>query len=293
MANKKSEGKNKIDRYLLGQLEEQERVQFHLELIQNPKLQSELATQETIMKSLWASKAKPGSMQKTGNLRLAVIGISILILGAGLLFFSTKARNSPNPQTVPTVSNPIPVVPESSLTHPDFHEVPQKEAESSQEKPDKGHAKEKQNPIIIPADEANKEPAIATNFIPNPNWENYIGSHIRSNKIQVTIEKPGAESSTNLVNGAFTFECLGEIKTMGKTLQGDFKIHLFSNRTEDFNEFRPLKSWNLKTEKEASSYAFHLQESLAALPGLYYYLLEEADTGIWYYVGKLSVSQSK
>lgn len=280
-----------VERYLLGQLSEEEIIQFHLQLIKDPELKTRLAEQEMIMKTLWKSGAKSAGLAKASPVWMWAAVAAVLILGIGAFFFFANPNNSNIQEKTPLVSEPIQEAAEPVQIPSETQVDP-----SSIEKKQLRKTPKKQDAPVQPVprkEPTETPPVIASAFKPNPYWENYVGSRTRSNSISVTINKPELESFSNLVNDTLLFECSGQIQTLYDSLSGNFKVYLFSNQLEDFEEFKPIKSWDLKPENEGATYSFHFRDSLTVVPGLYYYLLEEADSSIWHYVGKFSVIQSE
>jgi len=66
----------------------------------------------------------------------------------------------------------------------------------------------------------------------------------------------------------------------------NFTLHLFTNKPETFQDFQPVTSFEILVKEDRS---FLFEKFVALEPGLYYYLVEEKESKIIYFVDKFVV----
>lgn len=132
--------------------------------------------------------------------------------------------------------------------------------------------------------------AIAANFTPNPSLEFLIENNLRDNEVKIELEKKQVNVQLESADEATAFNILVQLQTEGDLSQQDFKLHLFSNDQQAFEEFSPLSTTDLLVKSiEENSYAIEVDQSFLLTPGLYYYLLEDFAEEKIYLVEKFEV----
>lgn len=143
---------------------------------------------------------------------------------------------------------------------------------------------------------------------PNPLLEGYVGQELRESAYRFEITYPNKEARlTEQEDGTHLFRLAGRLfveeekneEATGETAPAEeeaepisypFRVHLFSNKPEDYESFRPLFTEDLSFQVEGDHYVFQLSHPEEMDPGLYYYLIEASETGEVLYVGKVSVA---
>lgn len=276
---------NVIERYLTGQLTKEELDQFSFLLMKDKALQKEVQANRLLFKTLWkANQAADGSGTNTSgksfNWRIAT-GLLLFITTIVLLFWLVSQKDSPTKKSPPVLDSVEKTVTESPSDETGNTSTPI-------ESPKENKPEEKQNEEIqIPLVNEKKSVPIAANFEPNPLLETYLTAQ-RGGEIQIT--SPEQLSQYTLKDGALTFRLDGNYTPASGQIEEAIQLYLFSNKKEDYEEFRPLESVEFTFTKDAtqSHYAFQWQKTLTLQPGLYYYLIEGEDSGL-FYTGKFEI----
>jgi len=134
--------------------------------------------------------------------------------------------------------------------------------------------------------------AIAANFTPNPSLEFLIENNLRDNEVKIELEKKQVNIQLESADEATTFNILVQLQTQGDLSQQDFKLHLFSNDSQAFEDFSPLSTVDLEVKpKGGNSYEIVVDQPFSLIPGLYYYVLEDFAEEKIYLVEKFEVRQ--
>ena len=92
---------------------------------------------------------------------------------------------------------------------------------------------------------------------------------IKLTRKQTDVQLDGAEEPT-------PFRIKIQLQSRADISQQDFKLHLFSNDRQAFDDFSPISSDDLNiVPLEADVYKIDFTKSYALEPGLYYYLVED------------------
>lgn len=143
---------------------------------------------------------------------------------------------------------------------------------------------------------------------PNPLLEGYVGQELRESPYSFAITYPNKEARlTEQPDGTHLFRLAGrlsinEVSEEGATTPAPaasedeapdippFRVHLFSNKPEDYESFQPIFTEDIIFQVEGNAYVFQLSHPEELDPGLYYYLIEATESGEAFYVGKVSVA---
>ena len=260
-----------IESYLDGSLDEQTRLAFETELQRNPALAAELALRREL-ETLLASgpenalrenlnilgeryKNTPG----TPNTRWMWLIASLLILVIAVWVLLRQGEKPAQQQVTPPVTQPVDTVKHELKTH---ETMPQKETRT--------------------------EP-IAGNFKPNAALESMIGSQLRDGGFKFRIVQPSANASLVAKNGSLTLQISGRIDGADK-LEDRFQLKLFSNKKADFEADRALFSIPLTFSHEDGHFSFQVLKKMKLASGLYYYLIENEESGAVNLVGKFRLN---
>lgn len=124
---------------------------------------------------------------------------------------------------------------------------------------------------------------IAANFKQNPLLESHLGNSVRGGTYHFEI----TQSLFIKEKAKTTFVLNGSINTDESPIQSTIQVHLFSNSKEDYESFAPLASSFLSYSPSENGFTFEVKEALKLAPGLYYYLIEDTDSGEIYKVDRI------
>jgi len=270
MMMSKYEHQELLERYLAGELSQEERSSLEARLATDSALREELevyrlaanalndpqrlALREILQEIMVES---PAPVSKTNHYRyLLLLLILFPIAIIGWQYFRRPPVVSPDFPPVQVPSNPPPV------------QAPSTEDPSS---PQSAPQKKLSAPI-----------ASADHFRPNASFETLINSQIRGNDEQVKWDRPipAAEFAPDKKG-------MTEIQFQGQKANRSQQITLsiFNNRNE-----QPVYTQELPVQANQSSpLHFDLSLSVRLAPGLYYYLFEETVSGEMAGVGKFTV----
>lgn len=125
---------------------------------------------------------------------------------------------------------------------------------------------------------------------PNPLLEVYIDQELREGPYRFEVTYPNKESQlSEQADGTHLFRLSGNVYTEEEEIGLPFRVHLFSNKPADYEAFQPIFTEDLSFQVEGDHYIFQLSHPEALDPGLYYYLIEESESGEVYGVGKVIV----
>lgn len=270
---------NVIERFILNQLTETELDNFLFYQLIHPEIKPEITEMKHLI--LGIRSFKPTSSTKVIKKFPSKILILFLIL-VGLfcfwLFFPPqKTEPEQNEISVsPAVDIPISIdssnILKDTLTQPSF-------IEPSPPLEQKGNS-----PAEKPA-----KPIASVDFSPNPQLEVLIGSAYRSSNATFRVNQPEKASSFIAKNGIIPFVLKGYLESNSKPINQSFKVFVFSNKEEEYLNFKPLFSQKLTFgEKNGQQIPFEILANLTLTPGLYYFLIEDEEANI-YFVSKFRV----
>lgn len=125
---------------------------------------------------------------------------------------------------------------------------------------------------------------------PNPLLEVYIDQELREGPYRFEITYPNKEAAlSEQADGTHLFRISGNVYTEEEEVALPFRVHLFSNKPADYEAFQPIFTEDLVFQVEGDHHIFQLSHPEALDPGLYYYLIEESESGEAYGVGKVVV----
>ncbi len=284
MNNKDQNKQDLIERYLLHQLNEAELEEVTMKLMMDADFRKEVEESRLVMKTL--TKIRRGK-EGHSSIPWRLLGMFLIIVVIGGYYF-LKQEPIGVPEQLP-VSEEIEKPVEQIVPSPEPDLENSAKANAVEEKskiPENTSIQPPSKPVEPPV---NKTPPIAANFEPNPQLEEWIGTKFRSNEFDFQIIIPGQNAELLLIDQQILFELKGTLETEANPNDMFFQVHLFSNVIEDYRKFRPLHSWDLEFEHQADNYQFEISEGLELKEGLYYYLIQDEDTGRKYGVGAFKV----
>lgn len=274
-----------IEAYLNGTLEGDARAAFELAMQNNPELSAEVRlyrdmaialkpapTEDALRENLKRLGHQHAPPEPVAIRRIALrwwLAGALAVLGlAGWLVWRMRApvptdhRKTPADQ--PVAQTPLPGRPPV----------------------DSGHQPLPAAPLPKP-----REPRLlAAAFRPNLRLEALMNTQFRGEKYQFRVNRPAPGANLSRQQKQVAFRLEGTVETDAGEISAPFRVLVFSNLQQDYEQFRPAYAARLSFEKTDRVFSFRLDERLTLAPGLYYYLIEDEDSGMVYFVGKMSVS---
>lgn len=241
------------ERYLLHQLNEEQVAEFQARMIHDAQLRRKVRIMRTLQKSLIAAhrstKKTNRLLQRTG---LAVVLVCIF---AGLLVYWNNTS-----RTEATKKKAAPSPPETPAQQP----APQAPLQPK-----------------LPA-------PVAANLVPNPALERYLNDNVRGNNDRLDIASPLPGARFTSKDGKILFRVSGALDAKGEAPGSRMSVFVFSNNKEAYENDRPLWKQKLTFSQENGQYRFQAAARMAVQPGLYYYLIENEESGEVIKVGKFT-----
>lgn len=282
MSNAHRTPNEKIESYLRNKMSEDEKVAFQFELLQNERLRADLEAFRTMQKGTQAATIK--QQNATPSWRKYITGLVILFsttLITMLYFYPSSEQKTTDLQSFPVSKSAIPTLVKDTLT---TEKVPTKaDAPLMESSSPKKIIIPPATPPTPPLKKTPPSQPIAANFHPNPVLENLIGSQVRGNDLTFALTLPTSLNHTQNLPLHIT------LITEEEPNDYLFRWLLFSNQAADYQNFQPLKEVPLDFAKADENYVFEQALSLDLPAGLYYYLIEDVDSGDIFNVGKVEV----
>ena len=221
--------------------------------------------------------------------------IPVLLIIGWLVFSPSDNNTSQESKVEPPIEEPAtaPVIEEVPVESPSKEEPQELEREQTKEIITPAPSdKQKKVPPSPPIDKKPKksQPIAAADFEPNPSLDFLIANNVRNNEITLTIHQK--QSNVELKNNGdkTAFKIAGQFESITDLSDKDFKLHMFSNKKADFDNFEPFSTSDLTLQPDTDNiYKVANSQSLDLKPGLYYYLIEDYGTEKIYYVEKFEV----
>ncbi len=303
-----------IEQYIKGEMKADTKTAFEAQLAKDAELKAEVNFQRDLyqelehrQKQLLRNKLHDLGEEFMANIpegnpdsaskrwRNSVAGLMLLVLGAGAVWFLNRDdRLAVDSEVVPApgeANQEVPMEAEKDITTEIEEEILGGSAESDSDEPPAPIHPEPSNTEGQEPEKKDKAPRpIAGNFEPNPSFERYFtGTLARGADFEVTVDAPQQISTGTLVNGQFQFNCSGQVTSESGDAPIDFRLRFFTNNPEDFQADRALQEWELEFNNTNNTHLFELSETLTFEPGLYYFTIEDWESGEKFFVGKISL----
>ncbi len=246
-----------IERYLSGGMEAEERRAFEADMQRDTALADAVSLQSALRRSL----GNPARRQLLDALddvvrnepvvvsrpalrlltpaRIAVAASLLLLISAGLWWWSRRPE-----LPAPVAQTPVPAVPAPTVP---------------------------QQPPVLPVDSPAPEKRLAladpAAFRPSPALDPLAGTQLRGAGHVPLVQQPQNDANFNLKDGVFTFTMQG--KANG---QAAMNLQIFNNRERDFIAGKTVFHSELSIRQDA----FLLKKALRLSPGRYYAVLTAA-----------------
>ncbi|MEQ1746557.1 MAG: hypothetical protein ABMA02_14090 [Saprospiraceae bacterium] len=273
-----------IEAYLNGTLEGDARAAFELAMQHDPELAAEARlyrdmatalnptpTEDALRANLKRLGRQHAPSEPIASRRIALwwwLAGALAVLGLiGWLVWRmpapVPADHRKTPADQPVAQTPLPSKPP---------------ADAGKKTPPPAHPPKAREPRLLAAD-----------FRPNPRLEAMINTQFRGDKYQFQINRPAPGTNLSRKQKQVAFRLEGTVETDVREISAPFRVLVFSNLLEDYEQFRPAYAARLSFEKTDHVFSFRLDERLALAPGLYYFLIEDEDSGMVFHAGKVSV----
>ncbi len=290
----------KIQDYLAGGLSEQERIAFEQMMNADEALAQEVALHadmEELLADSMENKLRASLQLLSNQVQEEPLGsgrsLSIkwlwllipVVLFAGWWLLKSPLQDQPSSGNIPRK-----IIMDSQEEARD-ESTEETEIEEAIPKTEGLEEQQQQEPSLPSKTEKPSSPnrVIAANFEPNPSLEFLMDNNLRSDDYEWT-ETQLQKNVTKTASEAFTFRFSGNLKTTADLSKQQFKLHIFSNKPEAFEEFSPSATHDLILQSTATdTYQIDFQKQMMLSPGLYYYLIEDFSEEQIYFVGKFEV----
>ncbi|MBL7805940.1 MAG: hypothetical protein JNL02_19520 [Saprospiraceae bacterium] len=253
---------NIIERFVLGQLTDAELDAFLTYQLFHPEIKTEVEALRAVAKT--TRGLAPSRQVKWWQKRGIQIGLLLLTVVLGVALWQLAGRGRQHDTS--------PAAPQQQNTEPPT--------------------------LITPGDTTETHPPppssrqIAADFRPNPHLEALLGpGRFRGNADEqpAWVKTPPAEQQCESAATMCRINLRGQLRGDIEAIK-QFRWLLFSNKPADFTALRPLQSGSFSTKNNPDqTIGIDAGISLRLAPGLYYYLIEDAESGATYFTGKLTV----
>lgn len=286
-----------IENYLSGKMTGKDKEAFEANLEKDANLQLEVKVQRDMHKAMTTSPkdalrnslaeinaSLPNEKEIHRNKRFLLIAF---VFGIAFGFLLVKYYFTTTQETLIEIeeAQEIQAI-EESPEGMESIENSQEEApaEANPEPPKKASPKKDKSAPV----QKEKPKVFAANFEPNPILENMIERQVRKATFSFKMVQPKSNQAIKLQGGQANFQFSGSLENPENIDPLPvFTFYLFSNKAADYEEFSPLETRELGIENLQFDFSF----SKSIEPGLYYYLIEDSDSGKIYKVGKVRVEE--
>lgn len=252
------------ERYLLNRLSEEEMADFQARLLHDTRLRREVRIMRNLQKSLIAERRSARKAKRLPwHLFIGLAGVAVAL--AGLLIYLSQPSDKATPD-IP--SAPLPS--EMPVQQPVQDDNPSK-------------------PMLQKPDQEKPMAPVASNFSVNPILERYIDNNVRGGNGHLDVAFPPAGSRFKRENGKIFFQLSGTLEGSDEVPDYSVNVFIFSNRKEDYENSQSQWEKHLNFLKESGRFRLSIAEKVALYPGLYYFLIENEESGEVLKVGKFTV----
>lgn len=290
-----------IEKYLSGELSGKELTDFENQLSSDQKLAEEVDFQKNIesilahrpeddlrvnLNKLDAKYSTPSN--STQKFIIGGIGLILIVAMLGWWMINTEDNSS--------ISTPIKSTEEIKQTTATEDQLREKFPQNSEQlnevskedipasSPGKKTPAAKEPTQKTKQTEKAKSRPIAANFAPNELLESRLGS-LRSDELTVKA----MEYDLTLKNGKIDFVLNGKLVSDKDIEDRELTLYIFSNKMDDYENFKPAFSKILPLEKTEEGFEFKLFEPIQLNKGLFYFQIED-EIGEILYIDKFRIN---
>ncbi|MBX2874094.1 MAG: hypothetical protein KTR30_18395 [Saprospiraceae bacterium] len=268
----KGESRNKFEQDMLADEELSKEVELHRDMEELLSDSPENALRKNL--SLLGQEVKTEPNRKPSRWGFALL---IPLFLAVVWWFWTENSQLKDTNTIPEIEEVKPAIPDEDLESEPSRDAPltpptQEETAPPPTKPT--------TPAPSPGRKrGQREPApraIAANFVPNPSLEFLIENNLRDTELSVKLTKKQQKVQLTAADAPTPFQISLQLQSREDISQQDFKLHLFSNDRQAFDDFSPIATTDLTIVPiEGDIYQINFSKSYSLEPGLYYYVIED------------------
>lgn len=276
-----------IERYLLGRLSDDERQEFRVALLFDESLRQEV--EDTRLLHQHIQQLKTATKQpKSKKIIWWLIGSLLMISIAMVAYFGNKNNLVKKQENTPTtIETPQKTI--KKTTEPATDELLKK---------DQIEKKKEENQLEIePFVPEKKEttpqksspPIAAADTKTHPYLDQFTTGGFRNNEVKITVNSPKINEKLTAENGNINLD-IKAVLSLDKTPEKErFVVRLFSNKKADFDNFKPILSYNPTISESGKDYNLSFNAILPLPKGLYYFIIEDNEKEDMIYVGKFLV----
>lgn len=275
----------KIEKYLAGDLEGDELAHFEQQMGTDSDFAEEIKVNQDLERFLGPDQEDQlesdlrvigeqfadGSGSNLGKW-IPRVGAALLLIAFAIWYWQAEPKSMP--PTTPPVETITPQT--EPLPQPEESTAPTEIQEQQPEPASPPPAPKQEEPK---SESTHTSRPIAANFTPNPLLEAERGNFSRSVGFQLSLTSPEPDQSFKLADGQIALEVKGQVKTGDSTIDEPLQLLLFTNKQEDYQAYKAIKTLPLKLETTDAGFSFSHRETLTLSVGLYYLLVENSNTG--------------
>ena len=265
---------NVLERFVLGQLPDDELDAFLAYQTLHPEIRTEVEAVRAVVKSARGMNNGAASPRKTTGRRPKIWWLPLL-LGVAVLggwWYWNQSLHRVSDPVVP--AGPALETPPAVPKPPDQTGQPQAENLPPQSEDSGAHRH------------------LAAQFRPNPRLEALLGPRqYRDNGEDHVqwIQAPPREQHLALEKGRLNLSLSASVHA-GAAVAGNLRCLLFSNVPADYDAFRPVLVIPVEAREDSEqTFSLLFKATIELKPGLYYYLIEDRDSGEPSFMGKIIV----
>ena len=288
MTRKYIKENNIIEQYLLNKISDEERKAFRVALLFDETLRQEVEDTRFLYQQIKQLKPQDSSASiDNGNPKKNKWLISLFVLGAlfiGFFIYTNFIKKE--------VEVKLPIE-ETSIKEEILKENNEPQKESVKEKMQSIEGKINDTTPVTPEKvdlpiDLN-QPIAAADVESHPYLDQFTNGAYRNSKDKLEISMPTANKVLKLKNGKVQINLKGKLFIETMPEKERFVIRLFSNKKEDFDNFKPILSLSPSIEKRNDHYELNSVSIVPLKEGLYYFIIEDNEIEDMIYVGKFQV----
>lgn len=252
-----------FERFVLGQMPDEELDAFLAYLTLHPEVQADITAARARILTLRGSMLLPPKerVHLWVWLAVALVGLGLIVL------FFMREKSGPSPKT-PPIQPPKTSEKPLESPHPDIAQIPKT---LKQSKP-------------------RKAKRLVAAYLPNKTLELQINSGLRGSEFQFQIVEPSSKQVLKQKSGQVKFRLSGTLRAAVMEPNTSFQVLIFDNQPTNLETRRYSAAFQIPlTEKGIGETEFQLEQNTKLPIGLFYFIIEEESSSDWYYVGKFRV----
>lgn len=276
-----------IERYLLGQISDNERQEFRVALLFDESLRQEVEDTRLLhqhIQQLKMAKKQP----KPKKIIWWLIGSLLMISIATVAYFANKNNFVKKQENTPsTIEMPQKTI--KKTTEPATDELLKEE--QIEEKKEENQLEIE--PFVpekkVTTPKKSSPPIAAADTKTHPYLDQFVTGGFRNNQVKITVNSPKINEKLTAENGKINLN-IKAVLSLDKTPEKErFVVRLFSNKKADFDNFKPILSDNPTISESDNQYNLSFNAIVPLPKGLYYFIIEDNEKEDMIYVGKFLV----